>query len=358
MPAGELVGHLERYAAVVATPLVLGDEVRARVRCTAAGYRVATDRRHLARAARRDRHRAARDARRARRAGAARPGHPAHGRRGVPQPRRSCRPAASSSSAPRPPGAQIADELARAGRARGPGRRPAHPDAAALPRDGHLLVARARPAGWPAPSTSVRDAARRPPRAVAAARRAQPSDPRGTDVDLATLQAAGVRAGRSAGRASTVVGSTFARRPGRHHVAAADRRHAPLPRRRRPATSTRAGPDRARSTPRVRPEPRAVRARSRRGWTCAPRASAPCCWPPASGRTTRGCGCRSSAPDGAIQQHRGVTPAPGLYVVGQRVPAPARLDVHRRRPVRRPRRGRPPVLAAAAGRATLLEEAS
>ncbi len=39
-------------------------------------------------------------------------------------------------------------------------------------------------------------------------------------------------------------------------------------------------------------------------------ASARCWSPPATGRTTRGCGCPSSTPDGSIRQHRGVTPRP------------------------------------------------
>ena len=36
-----------------------------------------------------------------------------------------------------------------------------------------------------------------------------------------------------------------------------------------------------------------------------------------------------------IRQYRGVTAAPGVYIVGQRVPAPPRLGLHRRRPARR-----------------------
>ena len=56
--------------------------------------------------------------------------------------------------------------------------------------------------------------------------------------------------------------------------------------------------------------------------------------------TTRGCGCRSSTPDGDIRQQRGVTAGPGLYVVGPALPAPPRLRLHRRRPPRRARRRR------------------
>ena len=79
---------------------------------------------------------------------------------------------------------------------------------------------------------------------------------------------------------------------------------------------------------------------------------------------TRGCGSRSSTPHGEIVQRRGVTPVAGLYVVGQRVPAPTRLELHRRRaprrllrrpPHRRPRRP-PPHRAIAESRGRAMTE--
>ena len=67
---------------------------------------------------------------------------------------------------------RAARRRARPGRARrGARRRPAHPDAPPLPRDGHLLVAGAHRHVSTAPSTTLPDPARRPPRAVAAAGR-------------------------------------------------------------------------------------------------------------------------------------------------------------------------------------------
>ena len=55
------------------------------------------------------------------------------------------------------------------------------------------------------------------------------------------------------------------------------------------------------------------------GWTCGPSGIGTVVWSrPATARNYRGCGCRSSTPDGSIRADRGVTACPGLYVVGQR----------------------------------------
>ena len=139
----------------------------------------------------------------------------------------------------------------------------------------------------------------------------------GRDLDLAALHAP---------RASALTGRLLGRRgrPRRRfgedlpeRVAAAERPAAPAPRRRRTPTSRPSGLD-AEVLP-GRPAGAVPAARSDAGRLDLR----------ASGITTvvlatgfrpdhPGCGCRSSAPDGAIEQYRGVTRAPGLYVVGQR----------------------------------------
>ena len=73
----------------------------------------------------------------------------------------------------------------------------------------------------------------------------------------------------------------------------------------------------------------------------APRpGSPPCSGPPASGAATRGCKLPVSTRRGEIVHRGGVTPAPGLFVLGLPVPAPSQLQLHRRRRRRRARPGR------------------
>ena len=115
----------------------------------------------------------------------------------------------------------------------------------------------------------------------------------------------------SSGRRATV-----RRRPGRPRVAAADARDAPLPRRRRPATSTapasppRCWQPRPAATARrpAAPERLDLRARGHRHRAGRHRLPPGPPW----------LRLPLTAPDGSIRQHRGVTAAPGVYVVGQR----------------------------------------
>ena len=195
------------------------------------------------------------------------------------------------------------------------------------------------PAGWPAPSTSARPGGG-PPRAVAAARRPRP-DPTG-DLDLADAAGARRPARRAARRRRRARTSSFG-----DDLAATTARRRPRLRRllddidgyvdaRRPGPRGRS-PDRPAASP--------VAPTSRRGWTCAPSGIA---HRRAGHRLpaapTPGCACRSSARDGAIRQHRGVTAASRPLRRRPALPAPARLELHRRRPARRARRRRPPVL--------------
>ena len=198
-------------------------------------------------------------------------------------------------------------------RARG---RPAHPDAPPLPRPGHLLVAGDAPAGWRAPSTRCPT-----PRPLAASRRCSWSAtprtrrrrrtstwPRCRRAASGWPAASRVPTGAGPGSATTWRDHGGRRRPS----------DAPLPRRGRRATST-APASRPRSGRRsghhavVVPAPRPVR------WTCARerhrhgrcvatgyRPDYPWLRLPITG------------PDGTIRQDRGVTAAPGVYVVGQR----------------------------------------
>ena len=250
--------------------------------------------RHLARPPRRHRDRAARDAARA-----GRPGRPRHpGSTWSPR-TTTATPAGSAPGGVLVVGASASGHAdrrrAQPGRSRGhPRGRPAHPDAPALPRPGHLLVARDhrppgpdhRRGGRPGGRARGDLAAARGPRRPRAGHRGP--RPR--------------RASRSAASASSD-GSTRSTA-------------APL------ASATTSPPPSAPRTRRLdrlldsldhfveriglagqlwdspRPRPVAIGPRGA-GSTCAPRASAPCWWPPATAPTTRGCDCRSPTPTGA-----------------------------------------------------------
>ena len=222
----------------------------------------------------------------------------------------SSRPAACSSSARRPPGVQIADEL-EPGRPRGdPRGRPAHPDAPPLPRYGHLLVAGEHRPARPDHRRDARPGGRAA-RAVAAARR--PQRRRASCTRTSTWRRCRPRgaAGRPARRRRPVARPGSATTCARHVGAADARMHRFLdavdelrrPGRPRRARCGQAAAARDRSTCRPR----------RPGWTCGPRASARSCSPPATGRTTPGCGCRSprrtgpSASTAASPRRRGST---------------------------------------------------
>ena len=211
-------------------------------------------------------------------------------------------------------GTQIADELARAGRARRPRRRQPHPDAAPLPRHGRVLVARA--------DRQARPRRRRPgDRAAAhdASRRSswsgrEQNDHRGADLDLTSLQDAGVElVGRLA-------------RVHRHRVDFRPRPRADRSRGRRPAGPV---PRRGRRVRRRHPPRRRGRARRPAASACPygrPRTRLDL-RAEGIGTVLLATGFRPHhpwlnvpvvAPDGRIRQYRGVTAAPGLYVVGQR----------------------------------------
>ena len=148
---------------------------------------------------------------------------------------------------------------AEPGRPRGhPRGRAAHPDAAALPRHGHLLVARERPAAWPAPSTRwptrwPRAGSRR----CSSSGRDDPSGPPRTSTSAACRSAA---SGWSDG-STRVDGRTASlpRRPRRHRRRRRTR-HAPAPR--QPSTASSSG---SAWPPRCGPArgPRPVRGRRR-----------------------------------------------------------------------------------------------
>ena len=315
LAAGEFVDHLEAYAAVVRRARRRRDDesaVAVLVGRRRARYRVVTDARHLARPPRRHRDRAARAPARARRARPARR-------------RRAHRPAHYRNPGQLPAGRRARRRRLGVGRAdrrraqprrprRRARRRPAHPDAAPLPRHGHLLVARAHRPARPDHRRRARPGGRARASRRSSSSAATPDGPRRTS----TWRPPGTRrpAGRAARPRSTARGCDFARRPGRH------RRATPTRRLRRFLDAVDDYVDEYRPGPPScwRPNGRArARSRARRaGSTCAPRASAPSCSRPASARTTPGCGCRSPTPDGEIRQYRGVTAAPGLYVVGQR----------------------------------------
>ena len=167
--------------------------------------------------------------------------------------------------------------------------RPAHPDAAALPRRRRLLLDGADRTAGPDHRRRGRSG-RRPPRALAAARRGQrartlggrprPRRPRGSR-----------RARRRAAAGRRRVGGPFPARPAGHRRGGG-RRDAALPRRGRRARG--AGRRRPSRLARGPTGARGARRPRRSGSTCAPRGSARWCSQPASGHTSRGCACRSS----------------------------------------------------------------
>ena len=314
MPAAELVGHLERYAVASGTPLVLGDEVHD-VSAHAGGYRVVT----------------AGDSWQARHVVVA---TGATGRPHVPATLESLDPHVQliTSAQYRNPdqlapggvlvvgasasGTQIADELVRAGRrvVLAVGRH------TRLPRRyrGMDVFWWLEQTGRLARTVSV-DTGRR---GGAGATRHEPSlqlvgrgasDPRGVDVDLDTLQAAGVEL---AGRLDRVDG----RRVGfRADLAATT--HVADDRMMRFLDVVDGLVDATRLTAEVEPAVRPGRVAAPAGPTRLDlRAEG-------IGTVLLATGFRPHHPwlrvpvtgrDGAIEQVRGVTPSPGLYVVGQR----------------------------------------
>ena len=333
MPVGELVGHLEQYAAASAAPLVLGDEVD-RVTLHRDRYRVETagrswQARHVVVAT------------------------GATGRPNVPAAMDRLDPDIElvTSSQYRNPdqlapggvlvvgasasGTQIADELVRAGRAS------CSPSAATPGCRGATAGwtssgGSSRPAGWPA--TSARGEARNEPSLQLVGR--EPADPRGSDVDLAALQRAGVELAGHLGPRGRPPGRLPCR-PARHH---AHRRRAdvPLPRHRRPLRrhpppgrrGGAAGPAAAGRHGSAAHATRPARRGDRHG-PAGHRLPTP---PPLAADPGRGL--RRRDPAGA-RGHRGSRPLRRRPAV----PAPTRLDLHRRRPVRRPGRGVPPAAA-------------
>ena len=135
-----------------------------------------------------------------------------------------------------------------------------------------------------------------------------------SEVDLAALQRRGRPADRSTGEPRRSHGAVRRRARGRHGGrrpahARAPRLHRQVRRPRRPdprgaGTCPPDGGHRRRRAVPARPARRSGSGRS--------------CWPPATARTTTGSSCRSRSADGTFRQTRGVTDAPGVYVVGQR----------------------------------------
>ena len=116
------------------------------------------------------------------------------------------------------------------GRARG---RPAHPDAAPLPRDWTSSGGWRPPAGWPARSTTCPTRSRRAARRRCSWSGATTRRPGDQDLDLGTLQARGVRLAGHVERGHRAR-RPVPRRPGRHRPGRRSD-HAPVPRRGRPA---------------------------------------------------------------------------------------------------------------------------
>ena len=254
--------------------------------------------------------------------GAARPGRRARGRRlGVRRPDRR-------RAGPGRPG----------GGARGG---PAHPDAAPLPRAGRLLVAGGhRPAG-PHHRRRARPGGGAP-RAVAAAGRAQPPRPGDRDLDLGTLQARGVRL---AGHVDEVTGHVARFRDDlAGTVQAADRTmHRFLDAVDRRVLETGLtdevwAPDRPRPVP-VPSSPTRLDLRAERIGTVLLATGFVPDHPWLRLPITEPDGVDPAAPRGH--------PCPGRVRRRPAVPAPPGLRVHRRRPARRPRRGRAPAGRAA-----------
>ena len=312
MSAGGFVAVPGGYAASFDAPVsdrttVLRARRATAQRCVPGGHRP----RHLACPPRRHRDRPARRA--------ARAGRP--GRRARCSPptatatRHSSRRAGCSSSAPRPPACRSPTSSTA------PGARSSSPSAG-------TPGCRAATAAWTSSGgcertgrlartiDEVPDPVGRPARAVAAAGRPRRARATRADVDLAALQARGVRlVGRFAGMrrgTRTVPAPTWPRTSpppnGRMHRAARrDRRvhRARRPHRRGAAGAPAAAARRAAADRSARPRAR----RHRHGRLVAtgyrPR-------PPVAAAADHR---RRTA---AIRQHRGVTPAPGVYVVGQR----------------------------------------
>ena len=237
-------------------------------------------------------------------------------------------------------GVQIADELNRAGREVVLVGRPAHPDAAPLPRSRHLLVAGdhrparphhrrdARPGGCPA-------------RAVAAAGRAQRPRPGGARPRPRRAAVARRPAGRPAAGRCTGGRSQLRRRPARRTWPTRTRRMRHFLDR-VDTFVERAGLGPTRSGRGSGPRPVRRRAPAPRGSTCGARASARSCV--AAGYRPHHPWLRLpvTAPDGSIRQYRGVTAAPGVYTVGQRFQHRRDSAHDRRRPARRAARRGPP----------------
>ena len=227
---------------------------------------------------------------------------------------------------------------AQPGRARRhPRGRPAHPDAAALPRHGHLLVARGRPAAWPGPST--RSPTPRPPARETSLQLVGRNDPDARHPGPRPRRAPGPRrpARRTARRRST----------GRRRGSATTwPPPSPPPTRRWTGCSTAST---ASSTGSAWPARCGTARGPDRSWSLAARAPRPA----RGGHRHRagGRGLPPGPPVAAAADHRPrrePPPAPRRHPRRGRlrrraaVPAPARLRLHRRRPARRARRRGPP----------------
>ena len=334
--------HLERYAASFGAPVRRRYDGRASWSSDRGdGYRVVTDRGTWRARPRRDRHRPARPAARARRPGAARPGRRAGQLPAATATRSSCRPGACSWSAPRPPACR-SPTSSPGPAARWSSRSAGTPGCRAATAAWTSSGGWSAPAGWPAPSTRCPTpvAARREP-SLQLVGRNEPEHVRRATSTCGTLQRPGVRlVGRVDGR-RRARRARFARRPRRDTSRRADRRmHRFLDAVDRHVDADRAG--RRGAGPRCDRDRSGVAGRRRAGSTCAPRASAPSCWRPATGPHHPWLRLPVTGAGRHDRQRRGVTPAPGLYVVGQRFQHRRDSGVHRRRPARRPRRRRPP----------------
>ena len=214
----------------------------------------------------------------------------------------------------------------------GPRGRPAHPDAAPLPRHGHLLVAGGHRSAGPHDRPDARRRGGAARNLAAAGRPRRAVQLRGPTSTWQVLQDRGVRL---LGRLEGVAGTEASFRTiSPSSVAAADRKMHPSSLRVDDYID-KAGLT-ARSCPPVRPGPVDVPESVRALWTWPPRGSAPCSSRPATARTTPGCALPVLAPDGshpaAPRRHAGT----GSVRRRAALPAPPRLRLHRRRPARRP----------------------
>ena len=231
-------------------------------------------------------------------------------------------------------GVQLADELrTRRPRRRARRRRP-QPPAPPLPRDGHLLVARPHRH----PRQDDRRDARSGPRPATNRRSSSSAGPTAASVDLATLQDAGRAAHRARSPASTATTSTSPT-TSLATTAAADQRM------RRVLADIDAHIDDSGLTAEVlAPEPiapvrpaaalRRLDLRDRRHHDRRVGHRVPPQLPVAPRARPRRAG--------EIRHRRGVTPLPGLYVLGQRFQHRRNSELHRRRRPRRHLRRRPP----------------